>query len=157
MSIIKFLEQKILFIFLVFTVLSISSFSQQQNEIFSSIKKREINHGTVNITQPVDVEDLMNLYIISNKKKSGVEGYRIQINFFTGNNARQDAYNVRTKVMKDFPNETVSLEYDEPYWKVRIGYYRNKHEAIPLMRRLKGSYPNSFIVKVSNIKPENFE
>jgi hypothetical protein len=39
---------------------------------------------------------------------------------------------------------------------VRVGYFRNKHEAIPLLRKLRGSYPNGFIVKISNIKPENF-
>ena len=142
-------------IFLIYTFLNVDSFSQQQSDFFSSLTKRNPNQGTVEIQQPAVLEKLMLSYISGNNKKT-VEGFRIQVYFDTGRKAKQEAENVRAKLLNDFPNEKVSLEFDEPYWRVRAGYFRHKHEAVPLMRKLRHQYPNGFIVKVSNIKPENF-
>jgi len=142
-------------IFLIYTFLCSDTFSQQQNDIFSTLTKKDPKFGVVEIQQPVGVEQLMLSYISGNNKKT-VEGYRIQVYFDNGRKAKQEAENVRAKLMSEFPSEKVSLEFDEPYWRVRVGYFRHKHEAIPLMRKLRFKYPNSFIVKVSNIKPENF-
>ena len=132
-------------------------FSQEKSDVFKTIKKSEPKQGKVEIKQPNEVEQLVLAYISYNSKKAGIEGYRIQVFSETGgSSARQSAENVRTKVLTEFPNEKVSLEYDEPYWKVRVGYFRNRHEAIPFLYKLRPSYPSSHVVKTLNIKPENF-
>ena len=143
-------------IFLCCTLLSVNCFSQQKSDVFSSLRKREAKFGNVEIQQSAEVEQLMLSYISSAGKRPGTDGYRVQIYFDTGKSAKQEAENVRAKILTEYPNEKVSLEFDEPYWRVRVGYFRHKHEAVPLMRRLRYLYPNGFIVKVSNIKPENF-
>ena len=148
--------KNIIAIFLIFTGLSVNAFCQQQNDIFLLLKEKESHQGNVEINQSDDIERLMHSFVSINSKKTGIEGYRVQIFFETGNKARQNAENIRAKLLSEYPNDKVSVEYDEPYWKVHVGYFRQRHEAIPLMRRLRGNYSNGFVVKVANIKPENF-
>ncbi|MCL2073040.1 MAG: SPOR domain-containing protein [Marinilabiliaceae bacterium] len=148
--------KKILFLLLILSFCN-NFFSQEKRNVFATIRKSEASQGKVEITQHNEIEQLMLTYITYNSKKQGIEGYRIQVYSETGGTkARQGAENARTKLTNDFPYEKISLDYDEPYWKVRIGYFRNKHEAIPFLHKIKPHFPQSHIVKTANIKPEYF-
>ena len=140
-------------VFLVVTVCA----QQQNTNIFSDLQKKESNQGTIAINQPVAMEQLMQSYIASNKRRPGVEGYRIQIYSETGARARQEAESARNKLLAEFPNEKVTVSYDAPYWRVRVGYFRHKHETLPTLRKLRQMFPNGYAVRDSGIKPENFE
>ena len=130
---------------------------QSSNSVFSTLQKKEAQQGSIEINQPVAMEQLMQSYIASNRRKQGVEGYRIQIYSETGAKARQEAESARNKLLAEFPAEKVSVSYDAPYWRVRVGYFRHKHETLPTLRKLRQVFPNGYAVKDSGIKPELFE
>jgi hypothetical protein len=98
----------------------------------------------VSYHQDPKVSELTDLYKLYNKKNDLGEGYRIQISFV---NDRQEAYNNKSKLYKEFPGERCYVEYEQPYYKLRIGDYTTKLQAYDRLRSVIGKYPGAFVVK----------
>ncbi len=98
----------------------------------------------VNYHQEAKVTELTDLYKLYNKKNDLAEGYRIQISFV---NDRQQAYDNKSKLYKEYPNERCYVEYEQPYYKLRIGDYATKLEAYDRLRSILVKYPGAFVVK----------
>ncbi|GAO31009.1 SPOR domain-containing protein [Geofilum rubicundum] len=143
------------FLFLLMFVLGTVSVSGQ-SDLFDKVTSRSMGEGQVNIKQSPAIEKLMTDFVRSNKSSSGVEGYRIQLYSGTGNNTKQEAQDVRTKLLSLFPNENVFVEYNAPFMRVRVGAFRHKHEALPLLSKLKTSFPSCYIVRDASISFREF-
>lgn len=127
-----------------------------QTDVFERVQSRSTGEGQVSIRQSPGVERMMKDYMQSNRSASGVEGYRIQLYSGTGNNSKQEAQEVRSKLLGLFPEENVFVEYNAPFMRVRVGSFRHKHEALPLLRKLKGSFPSCYIVRDASIPLREF-
>ena len=127
-----------------------------QSSPFEKVKSRSLGEGQIFIKQSPDVERAMNDYVVSNSRLAGVEGYRIQLYSGTGNNSKQEAQEARSKFLSLFPHEKVFVEYSAPFMRVRAGSFRHKHEALPLLKKLKASFPSSYIVRDSSIPFREF-
>jgi hypothetical protein len=79
-----------------------------------------------------------------NKKNDVTDGYRIQVAF---SNDRQEAYNNKSKLYKELPDEKCYVEYEEPYYKLRIGDYMTRLEAYDKLRSVITKYPGAFVVR----------
>ncbi len=130
-----------------------------QDSPFQKLEKHNIGEGHIVIRQSPDVGQMMENYISSNKSLPGIEGYRIHLYSGTDVNARQEAYEIRTALLSKFPDERVIVEFNAPFWRVRIGSFRHKHEALPLLRRIRNSMPNigGYVVRDSSIKLDEFK
>jgi hypothetical protein len=124
------------FLFLLMFVLGAVTVNGQ-SDLFDKVTSSNMGEGQVNIKQSTAIEKLMTDYVRSNKSSSGVEGFRIQLYSGTGNNSKQEAQDVRTKLLSLFPNERVFVEYNAPFMRVRVGAFRHKHEALPLLSKIK--------------------
>lgn len=75
--------------------------------------------------------------------------YRLRI-FFDNS---QDARNVSAEIADEFstlyPDVPVFRGYVNPYFKVTVGNYRSKSEAMKFLQQIKGKYPSVFLVKES--------
>ncbi|HTB08128.1 MAG TPA: SPOR domain-containing protein [Bacteroidia bacterium] len=71
-------------------------------------------------------------------------GYRIQIHFGQDRNA---AKQVQSDFSGKFPYFTSYLVYQQPYFKVSVGNYRTKLDAVRCLNQIKKSYPGAFVVK----------
>lgn len=154
--------KKFLFFFYVLFLVQIGLFAQQENRKpapnpFVMIQEKNYGQAQVTIKQSQAIEQLMLLHIQMNQNSSGVEGFRIQVYSGTGAKARQEAQNVRARFLSSFPNEKITVEYKAPFWNVRVGYFRHKHESLLLLRKLRGNFPNSYAVRDASIKPELFD
>lgn len=154
--------RRTLFLLCVLCLLPLALASQNENRNagqnpFFVVQEKVTGSGQVSIRQSEAIEQLMLLQIQVNKNSPGVLGYRIQIYSGSGAKARQEAQNVRGRFLSTFPDERITIEYLEPFWNVRVGYFRHKHESLPLLRSVKTSFPNSYSVRDTNIKPELFD
>lgn len=77
-------------------------------------------------------------------------GFRIQVLNTTD---RADAVSTKTKLLQLFPEEKVYLLYQEPYFKVRVGNFRDRGEADGALQELGKSFPGSFVIP-SAIEPK---
>ncbi len=78
-----------------------------------------------------------------------LEGYRIQV--FTGHTSeREKAQSIKAFVESNY-SVNAYVEYEAPLFKVRVGDFVDKLEAISLKHKLEEHYPNTYIIKAKRI------
>lgn len=100
--------------------------------------------GNVTVSQSSEVTALLESYKAYNEKSKLANGYRLQIMF---SNDRTETYNAKAKLYKDFPSENCYVEYEQPYYKLRLGDYANRFEATYMLNKILSLYPGAFLVK----------
>jgi hypothetical protein len=99
-----------------------------------------------NVTYHQDpkIAELMDIYKRYNKNNDLADGFRLQISF---SNDRQEVYNNKAKVYKDFPSDRAYVEYEQPYYKLRIGDFSSRLEAYERLTEVIKKYPGAFVVR----------
>jgi hypothetical protein len=95
-----------------------------------------------------------------NKRTSGMtssglyKGYRLQV---LSTRHREDAFKLKTQLLKKFPSQQTYVVYQSPYFKVRIGNFINKPEAEDFKNKLLRSYrQHAYIVEdIIEYTPKN--
>ena len=90
------------------------------------------------------ISELMDMYKAYNKKYDKVDGFRIQIMF---SNDKQEAYSNKVKLYKEFPSANCYLDYEQPYYKLKMGDYKDRFEANYVLQKVLPIYSGAFIVK----------
>ncbi|RYD69656.1 MAG: SPOR domain-containing protein [Sphingobacteriales bacterium] len=70
-------------------------------------------------------------------------GFRVQI--YSGND-RDKATQIRNTVMQQYPNQVAYLTYEAPYFKIRVGDFRNRLESQKMLSELKSQYTGVLLV-----------
>lgn len=91
-----------------------------------------INDNVV-LIRDAGVDTLIQRVINKNKEKQTIKGYRVQI--YSGTN-HSKANKVKAEFMMAYPKEDIILFYQQPNFKVRIGNYRNRIEAMKMYHTL---------------------
>lgn len=102
--------------------------------------------GELHIIQDMRIEHLITRHITANQRLSGVPGFRIRIFSQSGHSARQNANQVRGEFLKRYSDMGGYLTYDAPNFKVYVGDFRTRSEALKFHKRLAWDFPNAFIV-----------
>lgn len=107
---------------------------------------RETSHGSVVIRQDVKLRALIREHIESNNEK--FPGWRVQIYFGSGQNARDQANATKERFYKRFgQNHGAYIVYDSPYFKLRVGDFRTKAEALRFREKLKPYFNSTWIIQ----------
>lgn len=137
------------FSLLIFNYISsgqVSSDNSASKDIFSKIQQKELDQGEIVIFQDLRIYNLVTNHIEQNKRKEGVSGYRIRIYSNLGNSARDESQDTKAKFYELFSEIPIYREYDSPYFKVYVGDYRTKIDALNDFKRIKRYFPSAFIV-----------
>lgn len=116
-------------------------------DVFESLKKDYDVYGKVNIYQDTCIRNLVYKDVLINRENKGYEGYRVRIFSAVGSGARQNAEKVKSEFLQKHPDCEVVMDYNNPNFRVLIGDFRSKSEALKLMNKVKSEYPEAFIVK----------
>lgn len=100
----------------------------------------------VNVTQSQEVSGSMRSYVSSNEARM-INGYRVRIFFDNKQTARAESEVTLKKFKGLFPDVQAYRIYANPYFKVTVGDFRTKSEAMALLARIKGEFPSAFVVK----------
>ncbi len=141
--------------FLLFFLWYLIGFSQmmpqinnnEDRTIFETLESQEAGQGRVVVEQPFSVKSLVNEQIDFNSKFIGSHGYRVQVGFFSGNKGREAAYNTKSDIVTKLPDYDTYIVFLQPYFKVRIGDFFTKSQALSALQEIKELYPNAFIVE----------
>lgn len=70
-------------------------------------------------------------------------GYRVQV-FSSANaqKARNNAYAQKRRIERAFPAYRCYVIYNAPYWRVKVGDFRNRGEADAAARTIRGRFPD---------------
>ncbi|MBO5267319.1 MAG: SPOR domain-containing protein [Muribaculaceae bacterium] len=78
----------------------------------------------------------------SSTKKSSRVGYRVQV--FDDNNvrtAKHDAETRKRQMESRFPEFRTYIQFNSPYWRVKVGDFRTRSEADAAMAAIRAAFP----------------
>ena len=104
----------------------------------------------VKINQTSAVRDAMRRHVAENGTRT-MSGYRVRIFFDNKQTARVESEETLKRFEKMYHDVVAYRTYANPYFKVTVGDFRTKSEAMELLGRIKHQFPGSFVVK-ENIK-----
>ena len=100
------------------------------------------------VEQSSTIRQALQQYTLSNAEKP-ISGYRIRVFYDNGPQARVKSENIEQTLQKQFPEVLVYRSFESPNYKVSIGDFRSKDEALRIFNTIKGPYPTAFIIKES--------
>src|ERR1035437_38787 len=97
-----------------------------------------------NIILDKRVNELVLKHVLINEARKGkMKGYRVQIHF---GQEKAKALDIKSKFMAQHKDVASYLDYQQPYFKIRVGDFRTKLEAYKLLQEISGEFSGSFIV-----------
>lgn len=116
--------------------------------IMAELQQKDSN-GFVQIIQDKRIDSLLYKFLTTNKRKQSVPGFRLRI--FSANNqenGRKGATDAMTKFIDKFSGlgEEVYRVYESPDWKVYIGNFRTRSDAIKIKKQIESVFTNNLIV-----------
>lgn len=107
-----------------------------------------LSGGSIHISGDPRIDQLLRLIMSVNRKKSSFQGFRIQILSRSSYNVDMESLQRFTEEFSlDFPDIPIYLQYSDPDFKIRVGNFRTRLEAIPTLKRISKKYPNGYPVK----------
>lgn len=100
----------------------------------------------IEIKQDPLLSEMLEWHVSNNKKDKQIEGFRVEIFFSSDADAKEKALKKKVEFLKVYPENTVHIKYVAPNFRVRVGDFRTKNEALKLFKEIKNTYPLSFIV-----------
>ena len=118
------------------------SISAQNNE--KSNRPEVIKN--LNINQDPRLDNMLIWHIENNRTRNKIEGFRVEIFFSSDFDAKEKAIRKKKEFLSVYPDNAVHVKYISPNFRVRVGDFRTKNEALKLYREIKSNYPVAFIV-----------
>jgi hypothetical protein len=134
--------KKILFLTLVFPIFVFS----QSDTTFNT--KGEI----ISINQK-GVNKLVSKYKQILKKTGGVEGWRIQLTF---KDQKEEILPYQIKFTNLYPEIPVQIAFDSPNYKLTVGNFRTRNEALKIKHQISKNFPGAYPVPII-INPDLLE
>lgn len=106
----------------------------------SAAVDRPFKHLTINSDSRI--YDLMDIQAEKIQRLGGINGYRVQI--YQGSKDR--AYQLKSNFLKKYPGYEVYVKFQTPDFRVRIGDFRYRSEALKLKYLIEKDFPNPYLV-----------
>lgn len=100
----------------------------------------------VTVNQSAAMKSAFDSYVSANASKR-VSGYRIRVYYENSQNARNRSEAIARSISGTYPGIGVYRTFESPNFKVCVGDFRTKDEALKLYHALKSSYPTAIILK----------
>ncbi len=127
------------------------SCANENNEKISEVVISEINkcdeggikRGNLIINADPRIDTLIQIHKEEALRKGGIEGYRVQI--FQGN--KENAEQAKVKFLMLHENLKVYILFQSPDFKVRVGDFRTRSEALKMKHLIENQFSSTFVVE----------
>jgi hypothetical protein len=109
-------------------------------DIFSALPERVV------VRQSPAVRAALNKQVAANAGKQ-YNGFRIRLYFASTRTARDESAAVIRRFNALYPHIQAYRSFASPNFKVTVGNFRTRLEAEALLQRIKGDFPDAFIVR----------
>ena len=96
-----------------------------------------------NIKYQEDIDSLIIKHQKINYAKNGIGGWRIQLAF---KSTKEEIRSSRLNFIKKYPEIDTYLTYSPPYYKISVGNFREKIDALKLKDKIKRDYIEAYPV-----------
>lgn len=90
-----------------------------------------------------DIDSLIIKHQKINYEKNGIDGWRIQLAF---KSTKEEIRSSRLNFIKKYPEIDTYLTYSPPYYKISVGNFREKIDALKLKDKIKKEYIEAYPV-----------
>lgn len=125
-------------IILIILIIPLLATSQSKND---SIFNDNDNLTEVN---KIELSKLLNKYEKQLLKTNGIIGWRVQIKFTS---KREEIHPYQIKFKKLFPEIPVQIIFDSPYYKLTVGNFRTRNEALKVKDLISTKFPGAHHIK----------
>ena len=112
--------------------------------VFNLLTSQEA--GKVSLHQSQAIVNAMKAHFGANPSRT-LTGYRVRIFFDNSQNARGASETALNSFREMHPAVPAYRSYQNPFFKVAVGDFRTKSEAMEFLQKVKGTFPASFVVK----------
>jgi len=112
------------------------------------------NMGDVKVVKDSRIDMLIKKQIYINTLAiRNQPGFRVQV---ITTNRRNDASEAKARVMQAYPDYRTYLDFQAPYFKVRVGDFKTREEATELREKLSRLFPSGgFVIPaIINVSPD---
>jgi hypothetical protein len=88
---------------------------------------------------------MVNLHLLQQRKLNGIKGFRICIYYNSGQEANKGADQERARFIASYEEVNSYKTFEYPFFKVYVGDFRTKSEALNFLQKIQYDYPNAFI------------
>lgn len=100
----------------------------------------------VTVDQSRTMQNAFDRYVSNNSSRK-MSGYRIRVYYENGQNARNRSEAIARSISGTYAGIGVYRSYESPNFKVCVGDFRTRDEALKMYHALKASYPTAIILK----------
>lgn len=125
----------------------------KKTDALNSLFEKE-EEGVLTISLDSLIEENYNKLLVQGSKLRGVRGYRIRIFSDNGHGAKDNQKRVLARFLSLFPDIATYYPYEDTYYKIYVGDFRTKRNAMLALDRIDGKYPNAFIVEANIVIEE---
>ena len=117
-------------------------------DVFLVMPQKDMFSGKpgVKINQTGEVRDAIRRHVSENGTRT-MSGYRVRIFFDNKQTARVESEETLKKFESMYHDVVAYRTYANPYFKVTVGDFRTRSEAVRLLERIRGAFPSAFVVK----------
>lgn len=115
---------------------------------FSSVWAQQVQ-----INEAPAISEMMTNWVTLNRDQTRISGWRVQLMSVTD---RKQVEEGKAKFRAQFPDIHADWAHEKPYYKLRVGVFRTKREAMSLIQTLKDFYPGAYPAQDNNIHPREF-
>lgn len=122
-----------------------------KSSIIDELNSPKLMQGKVRVMQDESIKNIVAVYnpndtiaidwgTVNHVK---VNGFKIQV--FSGNNQRQSKDEAQSKagmVRSAYPNQEVTVSYNPPFWRVRVGNFLTRSDAEEVLSEMKKTFPS---------------
>lgn len=121
--------------------------------VFDILATTTANGATVRVFQSDNIKNALFSQIARSASRK-IQGYRIRIYFDNSQTARVISQNTAAKFSQLYPTTPVYATYTDPFFKVTVGDFRTKSEAMRLLKELEPLFKSAFVVReIINFPP----
>jgi hypothetical protein len=98
------------------------------------------------VYQSAEIKQALTDYVKANASKT-ISGYRIRVYYDNSPQARTRSEAIVNTLETLYPEHKVYRSFESPNYKVLLGNFRSKDEALRIFNQLKKTYPTAYIIK----------
>lgn len=102
--------------------------------------------SVVEVNQSPEISDAFARYVEANRERR-ISGYRVRIFFDNSQNARTRSENIAREFASEYPAIKVYRSHISPYFKVTVGDFRSRIEAMAFAKSISDKYTSVFLVR----------
>jgi hypothetical protein len=101
----------------------------------------------ITIVQSEDIARLIDRHLYEEGKKKGIAGYRIRVFSNSGSTARKEGEGIMADFLQRNEDIKTYFNFDSPFYRLYVGDFRTRSEAMKFLKKIEQYYPDAFIVR----------